>query len=58
MLEFTEQEINNITGVWLEHIANYTRDVPDDWLQEDIAIYNKLSGENLTIEYARKYIIK
>ena len=54
----TKNENENLGVILLNHIANFTTDAPNDILQYHVDIYNKLTNENLTIDYVKKYIIK
>lgn len=56
-MRFNSEECRYLAGVLLNHISHYDGNVPDYILEDDLRIYNKLSGEELDIDYARKYII-
>ena len=56
-MDLTQEEKENLAGVLLNHIGSYYSNVIDDVLEYDVNIYNKLTGEDLTVEYCREYII-
>ena len=60
IIVLSESDANYLAGILLEHMSNYVKEVPNSILKLDIELYNKLfyEGNNLTLDYVKKYIVK
>lgn len=56
--ELNTSDLSLLSGIMLNEISNLCKEIPDEMLQEYVDLYNKLSGQYLTIEYCRKYLMK
>lgn len=56
--ELNTGDLSLLSGIMLNEISNLCKEIPDEMLQEYVDLYNKLSGQHLTIEYCRKYLMK